>query len=187
MLEAKQWHTTRILNSPCKIQNTGLCGYNGSHKYKGCHDAFRKIFRTGFETDRNCLCEQQPQTHSMCLCTFLGIPTMRSGTFLVSLACLLATPLAAPTSGNNGGKAWTSEQVFPLGGYKHFDCGADKSSASEHLLNFHKELYYNQTRIGSPATRHGVKIRTASSSAPIAIDVAFHIVSTTDQQHLVQQ
>src|SRR5215469_3283817 len=127
MLEAKQCHTTRILN-PCKIQNTGLRDYSGSHKYKGCHDAFQKSslstvhFHTGFETDRNCLCEQQPQAHSMCLCTFLSIPTMRSGTFLVSLACLLATPLAAPTSGKIGGKAWTSEQLFPLGGYKHFDC-----------------------------------------------------------------
>jgi len=120
----------------------------------------------------------------MRLCTSLGTFTMLSGTLLASLTCLLATPLATLTNGSSGRTTWTSEQLFPLGEYKHFDCGTNQYSASEHLLSFHKELYHNQTRGGSPAARAAVKVCKASSS-PITTDVAFHIVST-HQQDLVQ-
>ncbi len=142
--------------------------------------------------EKNCFVpdSQAFEAHPMCLCTFLAIPTMPSATFLIALACLFTTPMAAAsTNSTNGGKVWTAEQLFPLGGYKHFECGTNKSSASEHFLNFHNHLYYTQTRGGSPAARAGVKVRqeeTSSSSSPITVDVAFHIVSTTDQQHLVQ-
>lgn len=120
-----------------------------------------------------------------------SILTMRTGILLPPLACLIATAVAStaqthlPNNGATNGtsKAYTNEQIYPLGGYKHFDCGTNKSLASDHLIAFHKSLANNSSRNGSPAARARLATR---QSSPITVNTVFHIVATTDQQSLVQ-
>lgn len=107
---------------------------------------------------------------------------MRSG-ILAPLA-FFAASTAASTGQSNKTKSYTDDQVFPLGGYKHFDCGTNKSTASDSLIAFHKSLHHNSSRNGSPAARAALSAR---QSTPIVVNTVFHIVATTDQQDLVSE
>jgi hypothetical protein len=94
---------------------------------------------------------------------------MHLSSILVGFAGLLVSAAAKPAN-------------FTV--YKHFDCGVDISHASAHFNNTVRLMHQGVFKAHSGTHLAGVSVR---NTAPIVVDVAFHIITTAAKAGTITQ